>query len=194
MNLKFFGKPFPRLAVVVFSLTLSACASSYEVVSPSQLAEKPPAYNLGPGDKVKVTVFGEQSVNGEYLVGTDGTIALPLIGNVVAGGQTVASLQGKIVDRLHGDYLLDPRVSVEVLNYRPFFILGEIQKAGSYPYVDSLTVSQAVASAGGYTYRANSSVAFIRRNGEGDEKAYRLGDKPIWVLPGDTIRIGERYF
>ena len=195
MRIEYFGRALPFLTFLFFLLPLAGCASAYDVVPASQSADRPPAYNLGPGDKVRVTVFGEQSVNGEYLVGTDGSIALPLIGNVAAGGQTVASLQSKIVDKLEGDYLLDPRVSVEVLNYRPFFIMGEIQKPGSYPYVDSLTVAQAVASAGGYTYRANSSKVFIRRNGEGDEKLYRLkGKAPIWVRPGDTIRIGERYF
>ena len=82
-----------------------------------------------------------------------------------------------------------------MLNYRPFFILGEVNKPGQYPYVDGLTLAQAVATAGGYTYRANNARVFVRHKDQAQETLYSLANgAPVWVLPGDTIRIGERYF
>ena len=179
-------------AVLLSASGLAACGNGAAL---GAISDQPPVYTLGAGDKVRVTVFGEQSVNGDYSVGTDGSIALPLIGNIAATGNSVAQLQEAITRKLASGYLLDPKVSVEVLNYRPYFILGEVNKPGTYPYVDALSVTQAVAIAGGYTYRANTSRVFIRRAGETEEMAYKVKHgNPAWVKPGDTIRVGERYF
>lgn len=177
---------------VALALGLSACATP-TATSAQTASDAPPVYTLDSGDKVRVTVYGEQSVNGEYAIGPAGDIAFPLIGNVPAKGQTVDQLQRAITEKLAAGYILDPRVSIDVLTYRPYFILGEISKPGQYAYMSELTVDQAVASAGGYTYRASKSKVFIRRNGV--EFEVRLSkSKPVWILPGDTIRIGERYF
>ncbi len=92
-------------------------------------------------------------------------------------------------------YLNDPRVTVEVLNYRPFFILGEVSNAGEYPFRDGLTVLQAVAQAGGFSYRADRQTIFLLREGQTEEEQYDIENgRPVYVSPGDTIRIGERYF
>ncbi|UYY57049.1 polysaccharide biosynthesis/export family protein [Sphingomonas sp. S2-65] len=151
-------------------------------------------YTLDSGDKIRVVVYGEQSLNGEYAVGPAGDVAFPLIGNIIAKGLNVAQLQKAIADKLASGYILDPRVSIEVLSYRPYYILGEVSRPGQYPYSTDLTVEQAVATAGGYTYRASKSKVFVRHLG-GPEVEYRLGKgKPVWLRPGDTVRIGERYF
>lgn len=150
-------------------------------------------YHLGSGDKVRVTVFGEDTLTGEYLVGGSGKISLPLVGEVQAGGLTISQFQNEIISVLKDGYITDPKVSAEVLNYRPFYILGEVQKPGEYPYSNGLTVLNAVATANGFTYRANTKKVFIKRAGENAEHEYPL-TSITQVAPGDTIRIAERFF
>lgn len=150
-------------------------------------------YRLGAGDKVRVNVFGEEALTGEFLVSGGGMISLPLVGDIRAAGLTVAEFQRAVEEGLKQGYLLDPKVSAEVLTYRPFFVLGEVGSPGTYPYTNGLTVLNAVATAGGFTYRADTKRVFIRRGGGGDEEVYRLTTSTA-VAPGDTIRIGERFF
>jgi len=147
---------------------------------------------LGPGDKIRLTVFGEDDLSGEFDIDNTGSLALPLVGEVQARGLTPRQLEKRITEVLSNGYLVNPRVSVEVLNFRPFFILGEVNKPGSYPYVNNLTVINAVATAGGYTPRAKKGeVKMHRANGP---------DKEVWVkedakvYPGDVIRVEERFF
>ena len=150
-------------------------------------------YRLGGGDRVRVTVFGEESLSGEFQVAGNGKISLPLIGEVQAAGMTVKDFQDGVQKTLSDGYLKQPRVSAEVINYRPYYILGEVQKPGQYPYTSGLTVFNAVATAGGFTYRANKGRVYIKRNNETKEHAAKLvGTTPVG--PGDTIRIGERLF
>lgn len=150
-------------------------------------------YRLDVGDKVKVTVYNEPSLTGEFWVNPDGTISLPLIGNVSAKGKQVAQIAAD-AERLFGDgYLRAPKVAMEVVIFRPFYILGEVTAPGQYPYATGMTAMNAVATAKGFTPRANRDVVRIRRQGEADEVNYRLTPELI-VYPGDTIRIGERFF
>jgi polysaccharide export outer membrane protein len=158
-------------------------------------ADRPGAFTLGPGDKIRVTVFGEQAVNGEYTIGPDGAVSFPLIGAVAARGLTIAQLQAAITSKLAAGYILDPRVAIDVLVFRPFYILGEVNRPGQYPYAEGLSVAQAVATAGGYTYRARTSRVFIRRADKAVEEELSLKNgRQVWVMPGDTVRVGERYF
>ena len=150
-------------------------------------------YRLGAGDKVRVTVFGEPSLTGEFQVSSAGKLSLPLVGDLQASDLTVAEFQRSVEVSLRNGYLLDPRVSAEVLTYRPFFILGEVGSPGTYPYAAGLTVLNAVATAGGFTYRANTGRVFIRRAGGSAEESFALTSRTR-VAPGDTIRIGERLF
>jgi polysaccharide export outer membrane protein len=150
-------------------------------------------YRLGVGDKVRVIVFNEETVSGEFQVGAAGRVAVPLIGEVKAEGQTTTALAADIQRGLADGYLRDPKVSVEVLTYRPYFILGEIKTPAQYPYANGMTVTNAVATAGGFTPRAQRKKIFIRRSGEGQERAYDLAPD-LRVFPGDTIRVAERYF
>ena len=106
-------------------------------------------YQLGSGDKIRIIVFGENDLSGEFEVGAAGTIEMPLIGSVPARGRTVGQFQSDVMARLQNGYLKDPKVSVQVMNYRPFFITGEVQKTGEYPYKAGLTVQDAVGVAGG---------------------------------------------
>jgi polysaccharide export outer membrane protein len=152
-----------------------------------------PEYHLGSGDKIRVITFGEEALTGEFFVGGSGKVSLPLVGEVQAAGLTVPQIQQEIQDALKQGYLKDPRVSVEVLNYRPFYILGEVTKPGEYPYTNGLTVLNAVATANGFTYRANKTRVYIKRADTPKEQEYPLTAMTP-VAPGDTIRIGERFF
>jgi protein involved in polysaccharide export with SLBB domain len=150
-------------------------------------------YMLGSGDKIRVITFGEDSLTGEFFVGSQGQVSLPLIGDVKAGGLTIAQFTEEVTKALANGFLKEPRVSVEVLDYRPFYILGEVNKPGEYPFINGLTVMNAVATAGGFTYRANTHNVFIKGGaGSAERKIHLLSNTP--VHPGDTIRIGERFF
>ncbi len=150
-------------------------------------------YRLGPGDKVRVTVFGEPSLSGEFEVAGNGKVSLPLIGQVQAAGASTKDFQDTVQRTLSDGFLKQPRVSVGVINYRPYYILGEVQRPGQYPYTSGLTVLNAVATAGGFTYRATQNRVRIKHANAPKEVKLRL--KPNTpVEPGDTIRIGERLF
>ncbi|WP_426032176.1 polysaccharide biosynthesis/export family protein [Caulobacter sp. DWP3-1-3b2] len=150
-------------------------------------------YILGAGDKIRVIVFGEPSLSGEFEVSGSGMIAFPLVGQLTALGISTSEFQARVAAALRDGYIKDPRVSVEVLNYRPFYILGEVTKPGEYPYTNGLTVMKAVATANGFTYRADTRKVFIKRANDDIERQISL-DAGTMVLPGDTIRVKERYF
>lgn len=161
--------------------------------APAPAAAPATGYRLGAADKVKITVFNEPTLSGEFLVNADGSIAVPLIGNVAALGRTAIDLQGSIEKKFADGYLRDPHVAVEVLTYRPFYIYGEVTRPGEYPYSAGLSVQKAVALAQGYTYRADRRRVYLKRSNDPAEKEIRLGGD-VEIEPGDTIRIGERYF
>jgi len=152
-----------------------------------------PSYVLGPSDRVRLRVYGENDISGDYEVDTNGYVSVPLAGRVRAAGLTTRQLERTVAAALSKGLLRDPRVNIEIASYRPFFILGEVKRAGEYPYKSGLTVLDAVASAGGYTYRANESKVVIRRAGSNVEETHPLST-PVPDFPGDNIRIPERYF
>ena len=196
------------LTVLSMALSLTGVAAPMMAAAPAgpSMASNAPAatpsgpadpkdlnYKLGTDDKLRVIVFGETSLSGEFVISDSGEIAFPLIGNVHAAGLTVAQFQEALRAKLADGYLRDPRVSAEVENYRPFYILGEVQKPGEYPFTSGLTVLNAVATAGGFTYRANTKVITIRHAGGSKEVPVRL-TATSEVGPGDTILIKERFF
>jgi protein involved in polysaccharide export with SLBB domain len=138
-------------------------------------------------------VFGESDLGGEFEIDGSGDVRLPLIGQVKAAGLTVHAFEEKIVKLLQDGYLRDPRVSIEVVNYRPFYIIGEVNKPGQYPYVDGMNALNAVALAGGYTAKADKSEVYLQRSGKNGEQEFP-SDETTKVQPGDVIRIPERFF
>ena len=150
-------------------------------------------YRLGAGDKVRVTVFEQESLTNTYAVDASGSITMPLIGAVSARGLTPAELAAAVTARLKKGYLREPYVAAEVETYRPFFILGEVTAPGQYPYVPNLTVESAVAIAGGFTPRAYRGEILLTRTASGG--AVRVPAPPATLLkPGDTIVVQERWF
>jgi len=177
------------LALGAGASALGACGTTGS--TPIEVAERA-EYQLGSGDELRITVFGEADLTGQFLVGSQGTIAYPLVGDVRAAGLTVGEFTQTLQQALQ-NFVRAPNVSVQVTNYRPFYILGEVTRPGTYPYSTDLTVLNAVATAGGFTYRANRGRVYIRRANETEERAYPLTIATP-VLPGDTVRIGERLF
>lgn len=150
-------------------------------------------YVLGPNDRVRLKVYGEADISGEYEVDSNGNVSIPLAGHIRASGLTTRQLEHSIASALAKGIVRDPRVNVEVASYRNFYILGEVKKGGEYPYRLGLTVMDAVATAGGFTYRANENKVYLRRSGSNVEQVYSL-DSSVPIYPGDNIRIPERYF
>lgn len=150
-------------------------------------------YRLGGGDRIKVTVFGHEDLSGEFEVNGAGRVTLPLIREVQVAGLSAHEVEQAIADKLKPDYLKEPRVSVQVLTYRPFYILGEVNSPGSYSYVSGMTVVTAVALAGGYTYRAKRDYVYITRGGDSEKKKQRA-DPNAPLYPGDLIEVPERFF
>ena len=145
------------------------------------------------GDKIKVTVYGEDNLNGIYDVDPSGSISIPLAGTIRAAGRSKIALQREIARRYKSEYLQDPKVTVEVVSFRPVYILGEAEHPGEYPYKSGLNLISAVTTAGGFTYRASRSYVLIQHAGEEVWVQYPLSAS-VAISPGDLIRIPERYF
>jgi polysaccharide export outer membrane protein len=184
---------FIRCLVALALLAVAACGgpgSDLPLLAPTG----PASYSLGPGDQVRIITFGEETLTGEFRVNDSGNIALPLIGAVHAAGLTSSELEAAVAAALRrGNLVRRPSVAVEVIAYRPVYVLGEVNRPGQYPYQPGMTVVTAVAVAGGFTYRAVEGYAAVVRSIEG--KAIEgKASRQAFVLPGDVITVFERRF
>lgn len=185
-----------RFGLVLLLTALAACAATTPVRSSREVSRDKLAaqYRLGPGDQVRVTVFNQLNLSGDFTVDGSGFIAMPLLGPVNGGDKTARELETLIAASLSkGGYLVNPSVAVQITQFRPYYILGEVAQPGAYPYTVGLTVRNAVATARGYTYRANIKKVYIQGAGDAQEQLYELTPSTA-VMPGDTIRIPERLF
>ncbi|MFN3890714.1 MAG: polysaccharide biosynthesis/export family protein [Beijerinckiaceae bacterium] len=184
-----------RLLVVlciVASAAVSGCAQPRYRIELFDVSASAP-YRLASGDRLRIIVFGQDTLTNSYAVDGAGRISMPLIGLIDANGLTTAELERRIEQRLRGGFLREPRVAVEVEAYRPFFILGEVTNAGQYPYINGMTVQNALAVSGGFAPRAQRGWVDLTRivNGEPVTGAVPLSHP---ILPGDTITVRERFF
>jgi len=184
------------LLFALVALVLASCspprAPAASSAAPAAAAPGDLIYRLSNGDKLQVDVYDEPDLSAVVEITGTGKVNLPLIGPVEAEGKTVDEFQQAVTEKLLDGYLTAPRVNVQVLNYKPFYIFGEVSKPGEYTFKEGMNVINAVAIAGGYTYRANSTEIYIQREG-GAEYAYPVGPN-VRVLPGDLLRVPERYF
>lgn len=172
--------------------TLAACAPGMNL--PLLPEYRPPTYRLGPGDQLRVITFGEEQLTGEFRVDDQGRIALPLLGSITAAGRSPKELEAGIETALQErDFLRNPHVTVEVIAYRPIFVLGEVSKPGQYPYQPGMTLLTAVAVAGGFTYRAVHDYGSVVRTLDGAATAGRVGQS-AFLAPGDVVQVLERSF
>jgi len=185
--------------IVAIASALMAIASFDSGAALSATSQAPAAeasgkeYALGPGDRLKLSLYGDDTFNGEFTISDQGTVSLPLIGTQMAGGMSLEAFRAATQAKLADGYYRNPRLSAEVVNFRPFYILGEVTKPGSYPYVAGMTLGQAVAIAGGYTVAAKRNLVAIKHMGSPQEVKERA-DGALRIEPGDTVRILERLF
>lgn len=179
-------------ATLAASLVLGLLAACAGQGIPSEEASRvaPNGYTLGSGDELRINVFGDESMSGERRIAGDGTLTMPLIGSIEAAGLTTHELKKKLEGELT-EYMRDPRVNVEMLTYRPVYVVGEVKTPGSYNYVDGMTVLNAVAIAGGFTYRARQDKFVIERRALDKRVA---ADPSTPLIPGDVVTVQERYF
>lgn len=185
--------------LILVATFVAACSASgvQELASKQEVSSQPTSrqaeqYRLGSGDKIKLNVYNEEDLSGEFDIAGNGLLSLPLVGQMQAGGLTVSEFEQQLTQKLK-TYVRNPRVSAQILNYRPFYIRGEVKNGGEFPYSNGLVVADAVAKAGGYSYRAVRDHVYIRHANETAETKHLLGS-PVRVLPGDNIRVPERYF
>jgi polysaccharide export outer membrane protein len=187
------------LLILLAGLLCAACASG----DPSGRVERGTTkqlqsasledYKLGPGDRLRIVIYDEPTLSNEYVVSPKGRIAFPLIGDIQAEGLNITDFSRALETALKQGFLKNPQASAEVLMYRPFYILGQVQRPGTYPFAAGMTVMSAAATAGGFTYRAETHRVYIKHVGQDTEVAYDLTSQTP-VQPGDTVRIGERLF
>ncbi len=178
------------LALAAFAL--SGC-SSYRPAPHAftEAVHKP--YVLDAGDRLRITVFEQETLTNSYAIDQAGYIAFPLVGAVAARGHTLAEVEAQIAGMLRQGYLRNPDVSAEIEQYRPIFIMGEVGAAGQYSYVPGMTAQKAIASAGGFSPRANQSNVDVTREVNGEIMTGRVPTTDL-VLPGDTVYVRERLF
>ncbi len=195
MKRRFLYMAFQNIGLVIVApLLVAGCTSSGAF--PVETAEQPDidvSYPLRAGETIQVVTYGEDTLTGEFNIGANGVLSFPLVGDIKAAGLTPAALGKSIAAALSDGYVLNPQVNVEVKNYRPIYILGEVNKPGEYPYVPDMTILAAIAKADGFTYRAQQKQIFLKRSDQPREVKIRLGSNTR-IYPGDTIRIAERFF
>lgn len=178
------------LIAIAFSLVLTGCATTRPA---AYLVETKGPYQLDTGDIVRVTVYGDAELSKSYKVDDSGAIAFPLVGPVAVRGGTTEQASGRLAAALANGYLRDPDVAVEIDQYRPFFIQGEIRNAGQFTYVYGMTVRAAISTAGGYTDTADRDRAVVYRR-QGNQMVKGAVDLDFPIYPGDTVVVSERWF
>jgi protein involved in polysaccharide export with SLBB domain len=183
-------------AAFIVAIQVCGCITDFGPVA----SDAPPvpstrvASALQSGDQLKVIVYGEDSLSGIYDISPAGTVTMPLVGPIAAAGHSSSAVAHALTQAYaNGHFLQEPKISVSVVSFRPFFVLGEVITPGRYPYTSGIDVLGAVATAGGFTYRASRDVVLIRHAGEQVWQEYSLGT-PVSIEPGDLVRVPERYF
>lgn len=182
------------LLTIVVSLGGCGGMGLPDEMAPTSVMAPTDGYILAPGDQVRVNVFGQNNLSGEFKLDALGKVSMPLAGTLQASNGTARALADRIGQSLQQTgYLKDPQVSVEVLAYRPFYVMGEVKSPGEFPYTSGMTVLSAVARAGGYDYWAREgSVVLVRMVGA-EQVEYRATERTP-ILPGDIIRVRKRYY
>ena len=178
----------------VFTVVLSLLAAIIMLSTGSALAndDTKTKYRLGSGDKIAIHVFGEEDLSIESYLSDMGTVSFPLLGEITAKNITPSQLETRITDLLRGDYLVNPKVNVSILEYRQIYVNGEVKKPGGFPFIPGLTVRKAISIAGGYSDRASKdNVSIIPENDPEDEHDVELDSL---VNPGDIITVKESFF
>lgn len=191
--------PLKKLVLMVAgigAMALAACSTGPEQGNPQEMTQAGmgiAGYKLGSGDEIKVTVFGEPDLSGSFVVDGQGSISMSLVGQVEVVNLSLTETSRLLETKFKDGWLKDPKVTTELVKGRPYYILGEVNRPGEYPFVSGLTVMNAIASAGDFTYRADRNRILVKSADSPDEREVVLTPTTT-VRPGDTIRIRERFF
>jgi protein involved in polysaccharide export with SLBB domain len=185
--------------LIAVALQISGCGTPGDqgAATPADLQAAAAAATAVPrfqgGEKIRINVYNEPTLSGDYDIDPNGVVSLPLAGTVRAVGLTQPQFEQELAKKFKTEYLRNPKVTVTILQFRPIYVVGEIEKQGEFAYKPGLNILTAMAMAGGGTYRANKNYVLIQRFGETDTKEYPQSAATM-ILPGDLIRIPERYF
>jgi len=182
--------------LLIFALTAGSgplAAQDVTETLPPPASDSFRNYELAPGDRVKIDIFNQVDLSGEFTLDDDGRFSMPLIGTVEAMGLNPLQLEDLLVSKLKPDYLVNPRIFIQVMNSRLYYLIGEVSGTGAFPYKSNMTYLTAIANAGGYTYRAKQDVVFVIRSDDPEQNEIKLSVDEK-VQPGDIIRIAERLF
>ncbi len=171
--------------------TLKILLLSFTLIASTCYAESFSGYQLGSGDKISIKVFGEEELSSEFTLSDAGTLSFPFLGEINALDMTIGELSSLLATRLSDGFLVNPNINIQVINYREFYINGEVENPGAYPYQPGLTLQKAAALAGGYTERASSSKMYVIHDGE--EQRQKMKNNHA-VEPGDVITIDQSFF
>jgi len=180
------------LLALAAAATITGCSSSVPGGEPPVPLTGQPV-PLGPGDRIHITVYGQDLMTNDYMVDRDGTIALPLAGRIQVGDMVTADAEAAIRKKLAKGIVVNPNVTVDVIQYRPIYVIGEVNKPGAYDYTSNIVMINAVALAGGFTYRASKEGVTVLRGAEAKEQRYRATQTTA-LQPGDVVVVPERFF
>jgi len=186
-------RPGRLLLGALLLLTAAVCLAQEQAVTAGSSQDFASTYKLSVGDQLKISVFNQPDLSGDFQLDGDGRFSMPLIGSVVAAGLTPAELESLLVSRYKPDYLVNPRIFIQVTNARVYYLIGEALGTGSFPYMPGMSYLTAIAKSGGYTYRAKQDQVFVIRADDPEQKEIKLSVDEM-VQPGDIIRVAERLF
>jgi polysaccharide biosynthesis/export protein VpsN len=152
-----------------------------------------PDYELGTGDMIRIQVYDEEDLYLESRVSDRGTISYPFLGELKVTGLTAKHLGEIIASKLKGDYLINPKVSVDIMEYREFYVNGEVEAPGGYPFQPGVTVRKAISIAGGFKERASKEKINVIHDDDPNGKPKPVG-LDEFILPGDIITVEESFF
>ena len=190
---------FPSSTFLSAALCAVLCAVTWATLAVSLMAiparaQGEDTYTLNSGDSVRIHVYGEDDLSFDsLLIGQNGRISFPFLGELTVTGKTASQLQAEITAGLKPDYLVDPRVSVSVVKYRPFFVNGEVKNPGGVDFQPGLTLRKAISLAGGFTERANKKGALVISDSDPSRKEQEVG-LDYNVQPGDIITVQDTFF
>jgi polysaccharide export outer membrane protein len=188
------------LLAAILALQLGCLAACTEtgglpLQEASVLPQSDGTYKVGPGDVLRISTYMESDLTNTFEVLPDGKLAFPLTGELDVAGMTTEEIRHLLEQRLSGGMVRNPKVAVNIAEFRPIYIMGEVARPGRYPYEPNMTLQRAVAVAGGYTVRANSHQLILHRDGDSMNRRIPLAEKTQFALrPGDTLTVPKRYF
>lgn len=183
------------IALLAFACTVSSCAypPAASLDAPKDIRTSK-SHLINPGTTIGLSVYGEDTMSGEFVVDHNGDLTLPMLGELPAEGLTKAELRNLIRTELKKSNLIsNPVVSLNILKPRPVYILGEVKNPGEYAYKPNMDIFEAISMAGGYTPRASRDDVLIGRRAGLDKTKYN-GEEDTMILPGDSITVRERIF